>query len=55
VLEKIAQSGSFFIHIWNKMLSFKNRNYTMGKESGAAYAEIARVFCPRTFEAVEYF
>ncbi|KAG5667862.1 hypothetical protein PVAND_015831 [Polypedilum vanderplanki] len=55
VLDKIFQSGSFFIHIWNKMLTFDNQTYKINHQSKSAYAQIAKVYCPKTFEVADVF
>jgi hypothetical protein len=48
VLDKIAAAGSFFIHIWNKMLNFHNKTYELSHDSKSAYMELARSYCPLT-------
>ncbi|KAG5667424.1 hypothetical protein PVAND_015404 [Polypedilum vanderplanki] len=55
VMKKFHETGSFFIHIWNKMLAFGNKSYKLYKNSTAAYMEVAKVFCPKTIEKTEIF
>jgi hypothetical protein len=50
VFDKMKRVGGYFIHIWNKMLDFNNKKYTLAYDSGATYIELAKVYCPRVLE-----
>ncbi|KAL7047420.1 hypothetical protein ACKWTF_002895 [Chironomus riparius] len=43
VLQSVEQS--YFVHFWNKL----SQNEKIACNSGAAYAQLARKFCPKTF------
>jgi Alpha 1,4-glycosyltransferase conserved region len=46
VKHSIRDKGSFFIHLWNKMLTF-SKNYRLMADSKAALLELAKVYCPK--------
>lgn len=50
IFDRIKQVGGYFIHIWNKMLEFNNKQYKLDYDSKAAYVELAKVYCPRVVE-----
>jgi hypothetical protein len=52
-LTRIQQSEPYFIHIWNKMQEFGNKNYKLTFDSSAAYVEMAKVLCPKVMGTVE--
>lgn len=50
IFKIITEIRGFFIHIWNKMLTFNGKNYTLDYESKSAYMELAKVYCPNVVE-----
>lgn len=44
---------SYFVHIWNKMQDFGNKNYKLKADSKSAYAELARRNCPNVFKTID--
>lgn len=55
VLEKIHDSGAYFVHVWNKMQDFGKKSYKIPFTSEVAYIELAKRFCPRVYTAMEKF
>jgi hypothetical protein len=53
VLEKLKSTGAFFIHIWNKMQDFDKSHFELMTNSTSAYIHLAKIHCPKTFQAVE--
>ena len=53
VFDRIKTRGSYFAHIWNRMLSTLNETLLMHRTSKTAYVELAKVYCPRVFDTVE--
>lgn len=52
-LNIIETSKPFFVHVWNKMLTFSNRNFKLTFNSNSAYIRLAGQYCPKTLGTVE--
>lgn len=48
-LNKIQNSGAFFLHIWNKMQDFEKMSYKLMFTSDVAYMHLARTHCPEVY------
>lgn len=48
VLKK--STGSFFMHIWNKMQDFDGKTYKLKFYSESAYIKLAKLHCPKVYE-----
>lgn len=47
---------AWFVHIWNKMAIFREKNYKMALTSWAPYLQMARKYCPKVYDSLdEYF
>lgn len=55
VLKSLANSGSYFVHIYNKQLDFYHKTFDVSPDSKAAYIQVAKVYCPRTFATGYHF
>ena len=55
VFDRINQHGSYFAHIWNRMLDTVNSSLLMARNSKTAYIELAKVYCPKVFATVDEF
>ena len=48
-----AIKDSFFVHVWNSMGKLNNVTYKIDHNSKAAYAELARKYCPKVFATLD--
>jgi hypothetical protein len=53
VLKKIDDAQAHFVHVWNKMQEFGKKIYKLPFTSDAAYINLAKTYCPKTFKTLE--
>ena len=53
VTEKLNSTGAYFVHIWNKMLSFNNQKFKLIYNSTAPYIELGKKLCPQVMKTLE--
>lgn len=54
-LKKLFSKEAYFLHIWNKMQDFGNKHFQLLFNSDSAYMQLAKVYCPRTYESLVKF